>query len=71
MLAVTTGSAPNKESSYPLSKCGLVAGNYVLYAFFWVIPRILNFVWQRFGTRCLDLPGYEVGTDRVFRSVGT
>jgi hypothetical protein len=25
----------------------------MLYAFFWVIPRRLNFVCQRFGTHCL------------------
>ena len=31
-----------------------------LYAFFWVIPRRLNFI-------CL--PAYEDGTDRVFRNV--
>jgi len=63
VLAVITGSELNKESLFPLSKCGLVAANYLLYAFFWVIPRLLNFVWQRFGTLCPDLPGYEVGTE--------
>jgi hypothetical protein len=25
----------------------------MLYAFFWVIPRRLNFICQRFGTLCL------------------
>jgi len=25
----------------------------MLYAFLWVIPRRLNFIWQRFGTLCL------------------
>jgi hypothetical protein len=25
----------------------------LLYAFFWVIPRRLNFICQRFGTLCL------------------
>ena len=65
-----TGSELNKEDSYPLSKCGLIAANYLLYAFFWVIPRRLNFIRQPFGTLCLDLPGYEDGRDRVFRNVG-
>jgi len=32
----------------------------MLYAFFWVIPRRLNFS---------HLPAYEDGTDRVFRNV--
>jgi len=26
---------------------------WILYAFFWVIPRRLNFIWRRFGTLCL------------------
>ena len=43
-----------------------------LYAFFWVIPRRLNFICGRFGTLCsifmgryAHLPAYEVGTDSV------
>ena len=42
----------------------------VLYAFFWVIPRRLNFIFRRFGTLCLfhlhrhrHLPAYKDGTD--------
>jgi hypothetical protein len=53
----------------------------VLYAFYWVIPRRLNFICRHFGTLCLFhlhrrvgikkyLPAYEDGTDRVFRNVG-
>ena len=54
----------------------------MLYVFFWVIPRRLNFICRRFGTLCLfhlhrqvdveflHLPAYEEGTDRVFRNVG-
>jgi hypothetical protein len=47
----------------------------MLYAFFWVIPRHLNFIFQRFGTLCPIfiggyLPAYEDGTGRVFRNVG-
>jgi hypothetical protein len=47
----------------------------LLYVFFGVIPRRLNFVCRRFGTLCLfhlrrHLPAYEDGTDRVFRNVG-
>ena len=44
-----------------------------LYAIFWVIPRRLNFICQRFGTLCLfhlhrrvgmkHLPAYEDGTE--------
>ena len=49
----------------------------MLYVFFWVIPRRLNFLCRRFGTLCLfhlyrqvgvHLPAYEDGTDRVFRN---
>jgi hypothetical protein len=25
----------------------------MLYVFFWVIPRLLNFIWRRFETLCL------------------
>jgi len=52
----------------------------MLYAFFRVIPRRLNFLCQRFGTLCLfhlhrrvgssPLPANEDGTDRVFRNIG-
>jgi len=51
----------------------------MLYVFFWVIRRHLNFICRRFGTLCLfhlhrlvgvHLPAYEDGTDRVFRNVG-
>jgi hypothetical protein len=49
----------------------------LLYAFFWVILRHLNFICRRFGTLCLfhfhrrvGLSTYEDGTDRVFRKVG-
>ena len=45
---------------------------YMLYVFFWVIPRRLNFICRRFGTLCLlhlhrqvgvHLPAYEDGTE--------
>jgi hypothetical protein len=43
-----------------------------LYAFFWVIPRRLNFISKHFGTLCLfhflDLSAYEDGTDRGFET---
>jgi hypothetical protein len=39
----------------------------MLYAFFWVIPRRLNFICRRFGTLC-SIFIYEDGT--VFRNVG-
>ena len=54
---------------------------YKLYAFFWVIPRRLNFICRRFGILCIFhlhrqvgmkytsyLPAYEDGT--VFRNDG-
>jgi hypothetical protein len=50
----------------------------MLYVFFCVIPRRLNFIWRRFGKHCsifigkyvyiIHLPDYENGT--VFRNVG-
>jgi len=44
----------------------------LLYAFFWVIPRRLNFYMSTFRKTVLNLhtPAYEDGTDRVFRNVG-
>jgi len=40
----------------------------MFYAFFWVIPRRLNFISRRFGTLCSVfiggyLPAYEDGTE--------
>ena len=34
---------------------------YMLYAFFWVIPRRLNFICRRFGTLCLFHLHRQVG----------
>jgi hypothetical protein len=34
----------------------------MLYAFFWVIPRLLKFIYQRFGTLCLFHLCWRVGT---------
>ena len=52
--------------------------NGMLYAFFWVIPRLLNFIYQGFGTLCLfnlhrlcRHTTYDDGKDRVFRNMGT
>jgi len=49
----------------------------MLYAFFWVIPRHLNFIRPCFATLCLfhlhrqvGVPAYEDGTDTVFQNVG-
>ena len=56
----------------------------LLYAFFWVNTRRLEFICRRFGTLCpfhlhrqvdvsrfySHLPVYEDGTDRVLRNVG-
>jgi len=36
--------------------------NSIQYAFFWVIPRRLNFICQRFGTLCLFHLHRRVGT---------
>ena len=52
------------------------------YALFWVIPRLLNFIFQRIGMLCLFrlhrpvgtkkyLLAYEGGTVRVSRNIGT
>ena len=41
----------------------------MLYAFFWVIPRRLNFMCRRFGTLShlhRQVPPYEDGRDRKF-----
>ena len=45
---------------------------WMLYAFFWVIPRRLNFICRRFGTLSvpsLYLPAYEDGTECSEKSV--
>ena len=51
----------------PLSWFQTFALFWMLYAFFWVIPRRLNFIFRRFGTLCLFHPLHKDGTDRVFR----
>jgi len=33
----------------------IIAYNILLYVFFWVVPRRLNFICRRFGTLCLHL----------------
>ena len=35
----------------------------ILYAFFWVIPRRLNFIFRRFGTLCLFQLHRQVGVE--------
>jgi hypothetical protein len=35
----------------------------MLYIFFWVIPRRLNFIWRRFGTLCSIFIGGQVNND--------
>ena len=58
------------------------AVSWMLYSFFWVIPRRLKLICRRFGTLfhlhrqvgvcriCIHLLACEDGTDRVFRNVG-
>ena len=63
------------ELAVKLEQCKNIHKEYILYIFFWVIPRHVNFIWRRFGTLCLfnlhrHLLAYEDGTDRVFRNVG-
>jgi hypothetical protein len=38
----------------------------IMYAFFWVISRLLNFICQRFGTLCLFHLLRRVGTKTFF-----
>ena len=38
---------------------------FSLYAFFWVIPGPLNFIWRRFGTHCLFHLHKQVGMKNV------
>ena len=59
-----------------LKKVKTFAVFWILYSFFCVIPRRLNFMCRRFGTLCsIFIVGvyttYEDGIDRVFRNAGT
>jgi hypothetical protein len=40
----------------------------MLYAFFWVIPRRLNFICRRFGTLCLFHLHRQVGACRILHA---
>jgi len=43
----------------------------MLYAFFWVITRRLNFICRRFGTLCLFHLRRQVGVERLsLRNIG-
>ena len=45
---------------------------YILYAFFWVIPRRLNFICRRFGTFCLFHLHRRIGVEWLcLRSLST
>ena len=64
----------NSETTKP-SWFQTLAVFWILCAFFWVIPRRLNFICRRFGTLCLFHLHRQVGTclwrwNRVFRNVG-
>ena len=39
--------------------------SYLLYAFFWVNPRLLKFICRRFGTLCLFHLHRQVGACRM------
>jgi hypothetical protein len=57
----------------PIKECCKIAKqNNILYVFFWVIPRLLNFICRRCGILCLfhlhmrvgvHLPAYEDETE--------
>jgi hypothetical protein len=52
LLAERINSALLKEFLGKYSALPMVFSNYFLYAFFWVLPRHLNFICWRFGTHC-------------------
>ena len=69
----------SEDGPYRVEICHRLYRN-LLYSFFWVIPRRLNFMCRRFRTPCPIFVGgvsrpayttYEDGTDRVFLNVGT
>jgi len=43
------------------TRCNSVSKFYLLYVFFWVITRRLNFICRRFGTLCLFHLHWQVG----------
>ena len=45
----------------------VMVGSRKLYAFFWVIPRRLNFICRRFGTLCLFHLHRQVGVKNKLR----
>jgi len=68
---MTTGP---KQSSQPVSHIphmpwhsmiSTFTAFWMLYTFFWVIPRHLNFICQRFGTLCLFHLHRQVGVCRM------
>ena len=43
----------------------------MLYAFFWVIPRRMNFICRRFGTLCLFHLHGQMGTKHIVQMLHT
>ena len=41
---------PSKDGGLDGGLDGAVRLSYMLYSFFWMIPRLLNFIFRRFGT---------------------
>ena len=67
----TLSSSPYLQAvfsiSNPTARHVFERGTYLLYAFFWVIPRRLNFICQRFGTLCLFHLHRRVGACRIIQ----
>ena len=62
---------------YPLYMCKLLGFSWfqtsamfwMLFAFLWVIPRLLNFIYRRFGTLCLFHLHRQVGVKNTYLSM--
>jgi len=60
LLVITYGQAFLVHAGILSSKEAML-----LYAFFWVIPRRLEFICRRFGTPCLFYLHRQVGVSRM------
>jgi len=69
--SVTHYNSSFEEKSIRYSWFQTFALFWMFYAFFWAIPRLLNFICRRFGTLCSILYRKRFGSKQTFSLINT